>query len=229
MSDSPAWKRPLITALTGGDPDRAIEWNRQALATYDASYTGRWFDVLADRANPNEITEKDLVAVTMLSVQVAPGAAAWILGRGRREISELLEQVPIDLPIWRADEADLRDGSPADQLWHRLQSGCWPEDDDANRIGGVIAGKLLAAKRPHLIPVYDRKVREYLGVPDTHFWLPLRGQLLTPEDRLAVSVAVRGAEWTEPDRSELTLLRSIDIVLWMRGGGFRPPLEPPPD
>lgn len=229
MSEYPAWKRSLIDALTGGDHDAGAEWNTRAAEAYNEAYSGRWFDLLADHEHPNEITARDLIAVTMLKVNVPAHTAAWILGPGRHEITGLLEQIPTDQPIWSVDEAELDTGSPASDLWCRLQEGCWPHDTDLNGIGWVKAGKLLASKRPQLIPIYDRKVKRYLGVPKRRFWLPLRDHLLAEEDRLAVSMAVRGAHSVQPEGFELSLLRKIDIVLWMRAGGYESSsLDPPP-
>lgn len=230
MGTYEGWQRPLIKALLGEDQEAATQWNTAAALAYDESYSGRWFDLLADHEHPNEITARDLVAVTMLSVEVPPHTAAWILGPGRDEISALLERIPTDLTIWEADEADLAEGSPASDLWSRLQKGCWPEDSDSNGIAWVTAAKLLAAKRPHLIPIYDAKVKEYLGVPTGQFWLPLREQLSTPEERFVVSMAVHGGPSSESLGVELSLLREIDIVLWMRAGGYKSStLGPPPE
>ncbi len=229
MGTYPEWKRPLIKALVGEHHEAALEWNAAAALAYDRSYSGRWFDLLADHDHPDEITARDLVAVTMLRVEVPPHTAAWILGPGRDEISSLLEQIPTDRTIWEADEAELEDGAPASELWSRLQSGCWPDDTDSNGVAWVTAAKLLAAKRPHLIPVYDSKVKEYLGVPNGQFWLPLRDQLSTPEERLLISAAVSGGPSADSLGVELSLLRRIDIVLWMRAGGYKSsPLDPPP-
>jgi hypothetical protein len=38
---------------------------------------------------------------------------------------------------------------------------------DSHRIGPVAAGKLLARKHPHLLPVYDSRVKKVLNRPRT--------------------------------------------------------------
>ena len=48
MANYPDWDRPLIKALIGDDPEGATKWNTAAARNYDESYSGRWFDVLAD-------------------------------------------------------------------------------------------------------------------------------------------------------------------------------------
>lgn len=229
MEPDAAFRRPLTEAL-GNLDETQTDWNRRAAEDYFASFSGRWFDVIADRDKPYEITERDLVAIGMLSVSVPGHTAAWILGPGRQEISECLEQIPTETPIWGVDEADLGPDSPASQLWSRLQEGCWPTDKEDNGIGWVTAGKLLAAKRPHLIPVYDRVVKDYLGVPTDQFWMPLRSELETPEQRLLIDSRISGASVLQPEGLELSLLRRIDIILWIRGKGWQDAanLGPPP-
>ncbi|WP_373071065.1 DUF6308 family protein [Gemmatimonas sp.] len=136
------------------------------LGKYLASYTGGHLDLLADRDHPNRITANDLVAVTMLSVQVPPGAAAWMLdATGARIITDLLEQIDA-APIWEQPEEVIVDpDGPPTRLWSLLRSPSTqlPALDDDNGIGPVIAGKLLAAKRPHLVPIYDRYVADALN------------------------------------------------------------------
>lgn len=229
MEHEASFRRPLAEAVGNLDEAQA-DWNRRAAEQYFEYFSGRWFDVIADRDRPHEITERDLVAIGMLSVAVPGHTAAWILGPGREEISKLLEQIPTETPIWDVDEADLGPNAPAFRLWSSLQRGCWPIDKDDNGIGWVTAGKLLAAKRPHLIPVYDRVVKDYLGVPTDQFWVPLRRELETSEQRLVASTCAVDVRSLQPDGIELSLLRAVDIILWMRGKGWQDAtdLGPPP-
>jgi Family of unknown function (DUF6308) len=58
----------------------------------------------------------------------------------------------------------VEDGREADQAWRLLKA----QDD----VGWVTAGKLLARKRRHLIPVWDQVVRCALGRPEgAWLWL----------------------------------------------------------
>lgn len=72
-------------------------------------------------------------------------------------VSKLLSSVRFDIDMVAAEAADLADGSPAHTGWHLLR--------DQPGIGWVTVGKLLARKRPRLLPVYDRVVRCVLGRP----------------------------------------------------------------
>lgn len=59
--------------ISGREEERAVA----ALTSYMSSYTGAWFNALAD-PSPYEITAKDLVAVTTLGVQVPENVAIWL-------------------------------------------------------------------------------------------------------------------------------------------------------
>lgn len=216
------FRAPLHTLLGGMGPT-AREWNAWAAEGYFTRFTGRWFDVLADRSRPNRITAADLTAVSMLGVTIPAGFAAWVLGPGADEVSLLLRQIPADVRIydpWKGTDDPLDDDGPAGRLWSLLQQGNWPDPSKANDIGWVKAGKLLAAKRPALIPVYDDKVREYVGSPP-HFWKSLRSSLSTPEARLLTSLPLAGVAAAAPTDVDLSYIRQIDIVLWMRAAGWR--------
>src|SRR5437762_4233473 len=84
--------------LIDEEQERAV----RSVRAYYASFTGRWFEALADR-DRSSITSSDLVAVSMLGVAVPPNAAAWLLGDGKRVVSRLLGEIPVERPIWDPD------------------------------------------------------------------------------------------------------------------------------
>lgn len=136
-------------------------------------FTGRRFEHLAGRGDrpgiADRITAEDLVAVQTLSVTVpAPVALDILEGRLGARLSGLLQAISRDIDMADADASVLADGSPADQAWHLLCA--------QHRVNWVIAGKLLARKRPRLLPVYDRVVRCAVGRPPS-FWLALHAAL----------------------------------------------------
>jgi hypothetical protein len=115
------------------------------------------------------------------------------------------------------DEAEhlTAQSGPAWELWQLLHD-IKPRPQDRNRLGPVAAGKLLARKRPHLIPVYDSHVKKVLGRPrnDQTWWRDLRC-LVTKDDALVSELkAVR----TKAGAAHLSLLRIFDIMCWMSGG-----------
>jgi Family of unknown function (DUF6308) len=99
-----------------------------------------------------------LLAVTMLDVRVPPLAVRQLLCGEANEISLLLADVPASVPLWRATDAVL---SNASKVWELLRNH--------RGIDWVTAGKLLARKRPMLIPVYDSVIKGALR-PSGSFW-----------------------------------------------------------
>jgi hypothetical protein len=72
---------------------------RKDLKRYMEGFTGSHFEALADTEEPNRITERDILAVSMLSVDVPAATTIWLLGEGAARVSALLTKVP-NVPIW---------------------------------------------------------------------------------------------------------------------------------
>ncbi|MFF4504117.1 DUF6308 family protein [Streptomyces sp. NPDC001401] len=103
-----------------------------------------------------------------------------------------------------AEAVDLADGSPAHTAWHLLR--------DQPGIGWVTAGKLLARKRPRLVPVYDQVVRCVLGHPKS-FWLDLHAALRS--DKWALHHELTALRQAAELPETVSVLRICDVVLWM--------------
>jgi hypothetical protein len=181
-------------------------------------YSGRRFESLAgggDRpAVRDMITGDDIVAVQMLSVKVPAEVAIDLLdGTLGRRMSDLLREIPTGIELGDKEARQhVADGAPADLAWHLLK--------DRPDVGYVTAGKLMARKRPHLLPVYDQVIACLYGEPD-HVWLGLH-------DLLAGDGALRKELASARERAGLAasigLIRVLDVILWMRhhdghGGG----------
>jgi hypothetical protein len=155
----------------------------------------------------NRVTAEDLVAVTLLSVDV-PGRVALQLLEGplRDQVTELLAQVPTDVALHDpVAGALLAQGSTVWQVWDVLEA--------PHGMGWVIAGKVLARKRPHLIPVYDNVLRCALGSP-AGMWTWLHDALTADGGELAT--VLRGVREAGGAPEGVSLLRVLDVILWMR-------------
>jgi Family of unknown function (DUF6308) len=189
-------------------------------ATGRARYSGAYFERLGGGGDRPEvayqITAEDLLAVSMLSVPVVRYYALYVLGYRGREISALLAQIPVDVTL-ADDEAEhlIAQGGPAWKLWELLRD-IKPRPQDKKHLGSVAAGKLLARKRPDLLPVYDSYVKKVLGRPwnDQTWWSDLRCQL-TKDDALVRELETVRAR---AGAGHLSLLRTFDIMCWMFGG-----------
>ena len=175
------------------------------------TYTGRWFETLAgggDRDDTRDrITGDDLIAVEMLSVEI-PGAARWELLDGPlgATVNGHLAHIPATASIEDPDAAGLlADDNHADRAHVAMRS--------SRLLGYVIAGKLLARKRPHLIPVYDSRVRCQYGRP-AKFWIPLQKRFTA--DGGALRAALVEARSAAGVAERTSVLRALDVILWMR-------------
>ncbi|MFJ6355361.1 DUF6308 family protein [Streptomyces sp. NPDC092046] len=174
------------------------------------SFTGSRFEYLAGGGGRPEVadrfTAEDLVAVQTLSVTVpAPVTLDILEGRLGAQLSGLLHAIPWDVDMVDAEADVLADGSPADQAWHLLcgQYG----------VDWVITGKLLARKRPRLLPVYDKVVRCALGRPRPSFWLALHAALRADDRALhRQSLELRQIAGVP---ETVSALRVCDVAVWM--------------
>jgi hypothetical protein len=135
-------------------------------------------------------------------VVVKPLAVRQILGPDRAEITSLLHAVPTDVDLWNASDSDLAHADEAWQFFRRYDG-----------IDEVIAGKVLARKRPRLIPIIDAVVIDALQAPANSYWATYR-EVLTEERR-------GGIEKLRPPSvpDSITTLRILDVALWMRYSG----------
>lgn len=77
----------------------------------------------------------------------------------------------------------------------------------------VIARKLLARKRPRLLPVYDKVVRCALGRPRPSFWLALHAALR--EDDRALHHELLALRQVAGVPETVSALRICDVTVWM--------------
>jgi hypothetical protein len=207
-------KQPLTLAeilAVLDDPRSVPDLQRYFLAVGDAAFTGGQFERLGGGGcRPeiaNTVTAEDLIAVQLLSVQVRPHRALDLLqGQLGSDFGAALAKIPVDVELG-ADEALplIMEGGHADSAWRLLR--------DEDGIGWVIAGKLLARKRPKLVPVYDEVVSCAFGT-GTGFWEWLHGKLCEEGGVLAQSLDACHAEADLP--AAISRIRVLDVVFWMR-------------
>lgn len=187
-------------------PDAARNVERYFTVAGAGTFTGRLFEQFGDGGdNPNianRFAAEDLIAVESLSVSVPPDVAFEILhGVLASQLAGLLADIPTAVDLGTPEATPhLATGSPSRQAWELL--------DEQPGIGWVTAGKLLARKRPRLLPVYDRVVRCVLGRP-TGVWLELHEALADGELRARI-------ESLRPHTAaHVSTLRLLDVAIWM--------------
>jgi hypothetical protein len=181
-----------------------------------ARYSGAYFERIGgggDREDVvNQFTAEDLLAVTMLSVRIEGYHALEILHYQAGTLNHLLSQVPHDLALQDPRAAThIAKSGPAWRLWDAI---CDIEPrPESNRIGPVAAGKLLARKRPLLLPVYDSRIKKVLNRPriDNQWWRDLHHQLINDPGLTQELDAVRH----RAGAGHMSLLRVFDVMCWM--------------
>lgn len=181
-------------------------------------YTGSQFDKFdggGDANDPDRITAEDLIAVSMLSVHVLGQAALGILGSCAKELGKELQLLPPDLRFEKLTDAEFREylgeGSPADLLWKILR-----QEDNRWGVGPTMTSKILARKRPHLIPIYDSVIARKIGMNGSGAqWDRWHSAFHGDQGRGNELVSKLERIRDSSGQSHLSLLRVMDIVLWM--------------
>lgn len=201
----------IVSAFAAIPDETALNYLRRyyGLGAWEGrAYTGSHFDRLPVTATDRVMAE-DLVAVACLSIHVPAAASVRILGEQTDEIAALLADISRssleDIPF---EEHDIwfGEGTPALTLWRLLRNH--------HGVGQTTTSKLMARKRPGLIPVYDSVVGRVTKFPNADgTWLAWHqafsgGTTLTDDLRFLRESA--GLE-------RIPLLRILDVVLWMDG------------
>jgi hypothetical protein len=160
----------------------------------------------------------------MLGRRVTGYQALSITGPLAGKISALLALIPPQARIEGENaEALLARCGPAWKLWDLLRDVT--DRRTGRHLGPVAAGKLLARKRPDLIPIADSHTRKAFSRPvpalDVTWWDDVRSAARDPR-RAANGVTLweyLGDLRPAADVTHLPILRVLDILGWMHGGG----------
>jgi len=132
------------------------------------------------------------------------------------EIASLLGRIDPSLRL--ADAPDPRDESegpwvPAGQLWKVLRS--------VPQVGRTRASKLMARKRPQLIPTFDRHIADGLRLTKhDNDWLIMQQVVRAHAQRLTeLQFELQANHPGEGRLRALSQLRVLDIIIWMRSHG----------
>lgn len=210
---------PLPHILTEGCADEAAALVREYYSrtfTNGMTRTGSRYDNWAgggdQLATANRITADDLIAVSFLSVEIDARAAIGLLDTHSEQVSSLLQAIPVNVDLADAeiDELEAPD-SAASELWDLVRGkrhGKWG-------VGQTTASKILARKRPRLIPIYDSVVGPLMGLKDSRRQWKTWHSVLTSGIGLPARLEVI-REKSGIDES-ISALRVMDVALWMYG------------
>jgi hypothetical protein len=196
------------SARLAGRLDRFLSRDgiEQAVASYLApgAYTGALFDQLSNRDDTDRYTETDFLAVSTLSVSVPPVTRQWLLGEGADYVSNLLKHIPRHRDAIVDDYDHLRSHGAAWELWYLLRQG--------SGMGATTTSKLMAVKRPHLVPIHDSVVSAALEIPVKNSWSTWRSYMRSRPWAESKAEIRRAAD--DAGGVHLSDLRVVDIVVW---------------
>jgi Family of unknown function (DUF6308) len=164
-------------------------------------FAGATFHTLEPN-NLSSFDQSDLLAVSLLDVLLPAKTVRQMLYDStlRDAVSGMLEGIDGDKNLWDPG-APLE---PAEGLWDFLQ-------DNFDGIGEVTAGKLLARKRPLLVPIVDTVVVHVLQGEPGKYWESIRMALSDEGLRRHVDDLGSGLKRAVPT------LRLLDAAIWMTG------------
>ena len=174
------------------------------------------------KSDPFAITAGDLLAVSMLSVHVPAKAALAIIGEDAARISGLLRKLDPTLKFEELSQREFDDllgpAGPAQELWDLLRRN----GSERWGVGATTASKIMARKRPQLIPIYDSVVADATGMKSSRHHWSLWHQALAPRITLGTDVSAEltlsqrlGVLREDSSLSDKSLLRILDVVIWM--------------
>lgn len=198
----------LIVERRTEDATELLQRYYSTTSTGAPAYSGSQFEAIAAlNPDPYLIGPADFIAAAMLSVDIPARAAIRLLARDAAEITGLLKRIPVDRDIIDVDPDDLITGSPASMLWSVLRRG-------NDGMGRTRTSKLIAAKRPRLIPIWDSFVEKATGLDTSDYWQRFQSVLLA--DDYAVWRWLTDLRDLAPNvPTHVSNLRILDVLLWM--------------
>ena len=181
--------------------DLVEDHGSELVAAYYAprsGFAGAMFDQFGD--NPDDrFTADDFVAASLLDVRFGPASVEALLVEHAGD--RWLAEIPND-PSTALWTTALHPKSAPWKLWNFLT-----EIED---VGPTRASKLLARKRPHLMPILDSVITKSLSLGHGDRWKTL-SEVLDKPTRDALAGLSEAADGAAP-----SILRLLDVLTWMR-------------
>jgi hypothetical protein len=173
--------------------------------TAEGGFTGRWFEHFASLSDPLRLDANDIAACAALSVPISGRVLNALMDVNDHFADLMREAPPQDVTLRDVDDASISDGCALSSAYLLLRG--------IDGVGPVTASKLMASKRPHLVPIRDSVVEDVLRAGD-RWWGPWKTLVSDP----AVADLV---DAVTPDHliGSVSLLRRLDVILWMAGSG----------
>lgn len=196
-----------------GQAVRVLEHYFKPLEGRNKGFTGGcWdtFDPSGKRAASADVfTADDLVACALLSAPI-PGRAAFDLLQERRdEFNDALGAIGPDRDFVELESTEGDEFGPVRALYRLLKT--------VHEVGETTATKLLARKRPRMVPIVDSVLVKKVFNGSSRHWQPLLEALRADDRRLWDRLVRLHARAELP--AEVSVLRVFDVLAWMDGSG----------
>lgn len=214
MPDSltPEFEEFRTLVLDAGKEEQLLRY----LAEYTdpGLYTGAHFHELiyAGPSHPDRFDIADVTAPSLLSVTIHKTATQTLLrDQGFRA----------ELEAYLAREPDRDLGQLTDAEMKKLESDeglnpAWAKIKSIDDVGRTRTAKLLARKRPRLIPIWDSVIRRVLGLKSTRtYWTTFHTALTADNRALDQRLGVLAEKAGVSER--YSRLRVLDILAWKYG------------
>jgi hypothetical protein len=156
----------------------------------------------------NTFTADDLVAVTTLGVTLSGDAAIALLETRSSEFSELLGPITVERAFAELTFDDIGEDWAVRAAYRSLIT--------LPGVGQTKATKLLARKRPHLVPIQDSVITAELGVTSA-YWKPLHRWLT--DNGAANAARLEHLREQAGLGLRISVLRTFDVLAWRVGSG----------
>lgn len=182
--------------------------------TVDSDYAGSTFANLQP-IEPYRITPTDLLATSMLSVDIPPIAVRRLTGSGETAMkaTDLLQLLDPQLEI-----TDGEKHVETMSEFYELVKFSLRKAGNTTSNAWVTASKICARKRPRLFPVRDNEVMRVLGLKGNYAddW-PVFSALISDEQLMSrVDAAVATASEAGAEVGDASMrLKHLDTLLWM--------------
>lgn len=213
-------KLPALTLTPRLQPDNSRE-GALLLQRYYAGllgngmgFEGGWWDGFdpsrTRHSSPDEFTSDDLLATSLLSVPIDPSAVILIVGERTHDLTLALKTLGGDRDLASLSDSEVRHLEDNSTIWNTLRS--------IKSIGPTTASKLIARKRPNLIPIFDQVISEAVyGGTSIDQWKRLHAALTADDAALnerlkSLRALAQLPEWISP-------LRIFDVIAWLDGSG----------
>lgn len=180
-------------------------------------WTGSFFEKYSKKSNPKYFDGNDVSAAISLSIR---GERDWVTSLLNESIDlSCFSGLPYEKCISDVPK-DFFDKPSISQVIDDLLK--------INRIGLVVASKLIASKRPYLFPIFDGDVSEFFDFPmpnktnkekaiSTYLeWCKNWQEVVSDPEIQTELISIRRDTSIKPNE-QISSLRLLDVIFWFEG------------